>query len=88
MDSQSATQTAFTDSLGINSKAFDGKGNALVSDKQGEGAEISKEKPIAGLEGYTHQEVNDIVRREVGQIFSDADIDAEIVGMEIHGSRN
>ncbi|MDE6481025.1 MAG: hypothetical protein K2L45_12240 [Muribaculaceae bacterium] len=48
----------------------------------------TEEKPIAGLEGYTHQEVKDIVRREVEQIFSDADIDAEIVGMEIHGSRN
>ncbi len=50
--------------------------------------EPSDEKPIAGLEGYTHQEVKDIVRREVEQILSDADIDAEIVGMEIHGSRN
>lgn len=50
--------------------------------------EETEEKPISGLEGYTHQEVKDIVRREVEQILSDADIDAEIVGMEIHGSRN
>ncbi len=51
-------------------------------------AEATKEKPISGLEGYTHKEVKDIVSREVEQIFSDADIDAEIVGVEIHGSRN
>ena len=50
--------------------------------------EPSEEKPIEGLANYTHQEVKDIVRREVEQIFSDADIDAEIVGMEIHGSRS
>ena len=87
MDSQSATQTAFTDSLGFNSKTSGGKDNTLLSDKQGKGGESSEEKPIAGLEGYTHQEVKDIVRREVEQIFSDADIDAEIVDMEIHGSR-
>ena len=68
--------------------ASGGKDNALPGDKQGNEAESSEEKPIAGFEGYTHQEVKDIVRREVEQIFSDADIDAEIVGMEIHGSRN
>ena len=80
-----STPVAPSDNLSSNS---DGKGNALLSAKQADGAESSKEKPIAGLEGYTHQEVKDIVRREVEQIFSDADIDAEIVGMEIHGSRN
>ena len=72
---------------GNSPETFDGKGNAFLSDKQGKGAESSEEKPIAGLEGYTHQEVKDIVRREVEQILSDADIDAEIVDMEIHGSR-
>ena len=50
--------------------------------------EPSEEKPIEGLANYTHQEIKDIVGREVEQILSDADIDAEIVGMEIHGSRN
>ncbi|MDE5828216.1 MAG: nucleotidyltransferase domain-containing protein, partial [Duncaniella sp.] len=65
-----------------------GKDNALLPVKQGKGAESSEKKPIAGLEGYTHQEVKDIIRREVEQIFSDTDIDAEIVGMEIHGSRS
>lgn len=50
--------------------------------------EPGDEKPIAGLEGYTRLEIKDIVKLEVEQTLSDADIDAEIVGMEIHGSRS
>ena len=73
---------------GNSSETSGHKDNTLSEDIQHKVTESSNNLSITGLEGYTHQEVKDIVRREVEQIFSDADIDAEIVGMEIHGSRN
>lgn len=72
---------------------YDGKRFAYVGevadyiDKQPTAEAEAEEAPINGLDGYSRQEVRDIVSREVEQILSDADIDAEIVGIEIHGSR-
>ena len=47
LDSQSATQSAFTDSLGLNSKTSSDKGNTLSGGKQGNGAESSLGERIA-----------------------------------------
>lgn len=72
---------------------YDGKRFGFIGDvadyidKQPTAGTEAEEKPITGLDGYSRQEVRDIVSREVEQILSDADIDAEIVGIEIHGSR-
>ena len=42
---------------------------------------------VQGLDGYTEQEVLDIVRGDVQEIFDEAGIDAEIKGMALNGSR-
>lgn len=49
---------------------------------------LAAEKPIQGLDGYSRGDIKGIVQREVEEALSEADIDAEIVGIEIHGSRN
>ena len=54
MDSQSATQTAFTDSLGFDSKTSGGKGNALPSDKQAERTESLK-RDSAGMREFLEE---------------------------------
>ena len=57
MDSQSATQTAFTDSRGLNSKASDGKGNVVLSDKQADGVESTLIERISKLDAANQQEI-------------------------------
>ena len=47
----------------------------------------TEDNPILGLENYTRQEIKDIVKAEVKQILEDAEMDAKIVDLEIHGSR-
>lgn len=51
-------------------------------------AEAQKEKPIQGLEGYSRDEIKGIVTDHINDVMRDYDIDAEIIGMDIHGSRN
>lgn len=50
--------------------------------------ETQKEKPIQGLEGYSRDEIKNIVTDHINDVMRDYDIDAEIIGMDIHGSRN
>ena len=50
--------------------------------------EAQKEKPIQGLEGYSRDEIKGIVTDHINDVMRDYDIDAEIIGMDIHGSRN
>lgn len=47
-----------------------------------------KAMPIQGLQGYSRDEIKNIVKDYIEQKMSDYDIDAEIKGIEIHGSRN
>lgn len=51
-------------------------------------AEAQKEKPVQGLEGYSRDEIKNIVTDHINDVMRDYDIDAEIIGMDIHGSRN
>lgn len=51
-------------------------------------AEAQKEKSIQGLEGYSRDEIKGIVTDHINDVMRDYDIDAEIIGMDIHGSRN
>jgi predicted nucleotidyltransferase len=51
-------------------------------------AEAQKEKPVQGLEGYSRDEIKGIVTDHINDVMRDYDIDAEIIGMDIHGSRN
>lgn len=51
-------------------------------------AEAQKEKSIQGLEGYSREEIKGIVTDHINDVMRDYDIDAEIIGMDIHGSRN
>lgn len=51
-------------------------------------AETQKEKPVQGLEGYSRDEIKNIVTDHINDVMRDYDIDAEIIGMDIHGSRN
>lgn len=50
--------------------------------------EAQKEKPVQGLEGYSRDEIKGIVTDHINDVMRDYDIDAEIIGMDIHGSRN
>ena len=50
--------------------------------------EAPKEKPVQGLEGYSRDEIKNIVTDHINDVMRDYDIDAEIIGMDIHGSRN
>lgn len=45
------------------------------------------DKPIQGFDGYTRDEVLDVVRGHVEEMLAESGTDAEIVGMDIHGSR-
>lgn len=51
-------------------------------------AEPKKEKPIQGLDGYSRDEIKGIVADHINDVMRDNDIHAEIIGMDIHGSRN
>lgn len=51
-------------------------------------AEAKKEKPIQGLDGYSREEIKGIVADHINDVMRDNDIHAEIIGMDIHGSRN
>lgn len=51
-------------------------------------AEPQKEKPIQGLDGYSRDEIKGIVADHINDVMRDNDIHAEIIGMDIHGSRN
>lgn len=53
-----------------------------------EPTEAQKEKPVQGLEGYSREEIKGIVTDHINDVMRDYDIDAEIIGMDIHGSRN
>lgn len=50
--------------------------------------ETQEEKPVQGLEGYSRDEIKGIVTDHINDVMRDYDIDAEIIGMDIHGSRN
>lgn len=51
-------------------------------------AEPKKEKPVQGIEGYSRDEIKGIVADHINDVMRDNDIHAEIIGMDIHGSRN
>lgn len=65
----------------------DGKSTQSSETKQ-ENAEISEGRSIQGLEGYSRKQIKGIVSDHIRETLSDAGINAEIVGVEIHGSRN
>lgn len=58
------------------------------SETKQENAEISEGRSIQGLEGYSRKQIKGIVSDHIRETLSDAGINAEIVGVEIHGSRN
>lgn len=51
-------------------------------------AKPQKEKPVEGIEGYSRDEIKGIVADHINDVMRDNDIHAEIIGMDIHGSRN
>lgn len=51
-------------------------------------AKPQKEKPVQGIEGYSRNEIKGIVADHINDVMRDNDIHAEIIGMDIHGSRN
>lgn len=51
-------------------------------------AEPQNEKPVQGIEGYSRDEIKGIVADHINDVMRDNDIHAEIIGMDIHGSRN
>lgn len=51
-------------------------------------AKPQKEKPVQGIEGYSRDEIKGIVADHINDVIRDNDIHAEIIGMDIHGSRN
>ena len=51
------------------------------------GKEKQEEKPVQGLNGYTREEIKEIVKNHIETIIQDAEVDAKVVGLEIHGSR-
>lgn len=51
-------------------------------------AKPHKEKPVQGIEGYSRDEIKGIVADHINDVMRDNDIHAEIIGMDIHGSRN
>lgn len=51
-------------------------------------AEPQKEKPVQGIEGYSRDEIKGIVADHINDVMRDNDIHAEIIGMDIYGSRN
>lgn len=51
-------------------------------------AKPQKEKPVQGIEGYSRDEIKGIVADHINDVMRDNDIHAEIIGMDIHGSRN
>ncbi len=58
------------------------------SETKQENAEISEGRSIQGLEGYSRKQIKGIVSDHIRETLSDAGINAEVVGVEIHGSRN
>lgn len=68
-------------------ESSDSKSTQSSETKQ-ENAEISEGRSIQGLEGYSREQVKGIVSDHIRETLSDAGINAEIVGVEIHGSRN
>ena len=71
----------------LQSTSSDGKSTQSSETKQ-ENAEISEGRSIQGLEGYSRKQIKGIVSDHIRETLSDAGINAEIVGVEIHGSRN
>lgn len=68
-------------------ESSDSKSTQSSETKQ-ENAEISEGRSIQGLEGYSREQIKGIVSDNIRETLSDAGINAEIVGVEIHGSRN
>jgi N12 class adenine-specific DNA methylase/predicted nucleotidyltransferase len=68
-------------------ESSDSKSTQSSETKQ-ENAEISEGRSIQGLEGYSREQIKGIVSDHIRETLSDAGINAEIVGVEIHGSRN
>lgn len=68
-------------------ESSDSKSTQSSETKQ-ENAEISEGRSIQGLEGYSREQIKGIVSDHIREMLSDAGINAEIVGVEIHGSRN
>lgn len=50
-------------------------------------ARVTEDAPVQGLESYTREELKRLVENHVANILSENDIDAEIVAVELHGSR-
>lgn len=68
-------------------ESSDSKSTQSSETKQ-ENAEISEGRSIQGLEGYSREQIKGIVSDHIRETLSDAGINAEIVDVEIHGSRN
>ena len=50
-------------------------------------ARVTEAAPVQGLESYTREELKRLVENHVANILSENDVDAEIVAVELHGSR-
>ena len=73
-------------------EAAGGSGRRIASDlsnnESGDDLPGGTEAPVQGLESHTRDEIKDIVREYVSSIISESGLDAEVVDIEIHGSRN
>lgn len=69
-----------------------GSGRRIASDlsnnESGDDLPGEAEAPVQGLESHTRDEIKDIVREYVSSVISESGLDAEVVDVEIHGSRN
>ena len=65
--------------------ASKGNENSIITNKSG--LDIV-DNPIQGLESYTRDEIRSIVRDYTASVISESGLDAEVVDVEIHGSRN
>ncbi len=73
-------------------EAAGGSGRRIASElsnnESGDDLPGEAEAPVQGLESHTRDEIKDIVRGYVSSVISESGLDAEVVDIEIHGSRN
>lgn len=51
------------------------------------GKERKEDNPVQGLKDYTREEIKDLVKNHIETVMEEAGLDAQVIGVEIHGSR-
>lgn len=51
------------------------------------GKERKEDDPVQGLKDYTREEIKDLVRNHIETVMEETGLDAQVIGVEIHGSR-